>query len=313
MSKQQFLVLRGEHRVGNSVNWKYIGFEDRLVFTNGKRELEYYGNWIDKVVVFECDGERSKLLGERKKPNNDVRRELWEGDITREKLTFAQPHPHQLYPEILVDEDNGMIKLMRYPEGKVYLNRKYPPSPSDAHDFINGIYTKAWFFVNDVQPATPGEIEMLKNPEFMKALVHESFCPSRYVDTHISLANLELHGIAGVSSVPGYVEQEAVYDLVKRHGRMPGKLRKTILVWNILSKIESTVKTVREHFNYGPMVGDEVIFYKHIEPVLTEEQKQVVKNETTYLHSVTLGAIRDLKWASSIMYEDTLDKLIAVF
>lgn len=313
MAKQQFLVLRGEHRVGNSVNWKYAGFENLLAFTNGKRVIEVDGHWLDKVVVFDCDGENSKFLGERKKPNDAVRQQLWEGGITREKLSFAQPHPHQLYPEILVDEDNGMIKLMKYPEGKVYLNRKYMPTPNEAHDFINGIYTKAWFFVRDVQHATPGEIEMLKNPAFMNALVHESFCPSRYVDTHISLANLELHGIAGVSSVPGYVEQEAVYDLVKRHGRMPGKLRKTILVWNILSKIEETVNTVRAYFNYGPMVGDEVIFYKHIEPVLTEEQKQLVKNQTTHLHSVTLGAIHDLKWASSIMDEASLDKVIAVF
>jgi hypothetical protein len=187
------------------------------------------------------------------------------------------------------------------------------PSAKAAHDWVNGCYTKAWFFVNDVQKAMPSEIEMLKNPQFMNALVHESFCPNRYIDTHISLANLELHGIAGVSSVPGYVEQEAVYDLVKRHGRMPGKLRKTILVWNILTKIEETVNTVRAHFNYGPMVGDEVIFYKHIEPILTNEQKQLVKNQTTYLHSVTLSAIHDLKWASSIMDEASLDKVIAVF
>ena len=278
--------------------------------TNGKRVIEVDGHWLDKVVVFDCDGENSKFLGERKKPNNEVRRVLWEGGVTREMLTTTEPHPHQLYPEILVDEDNGMIQIMRYPEGKVYLNRKYMPSTKAAHDWVNGCYTKAWFFVPNVQAATFGEIEMLKNPEFMNALVHENFCPSRYVDTHISLANLELHGIAGVSSVQGYVEQEAVYDLVKRHGRMPVQLRKAILVWNILTKIIFTVDVVREKMN--SIESDEALFWKYIEPVLTPEQKDLIKSETSSL-TVSLGAVKALRWFSAVMTEASLDKVIAVF
>ena len=313
MAKQQFLAIRGMQKVGNSVNWKCVGEDERLIFTNGRREIEVAGNWLDKVVIFECDGENSKFLGERKKPNDDVRRELWEGGVTREMLTATEPHPHQLYPEILVDEDNGMIQIMRYPEGKVYLNRKYMPSAKAAHDWVNGCYTKAWFIVNHVEPVMDSEIEMLKDEKFVDALVHEHVFPSRYSETHYPLWALEIHGLAGVSSVPGYIEQDAVYDLIKRHGRMPRPLRKLILSWNILSKIESTVDAVRKHFNYGPMVSDEVIFSKHIEPVLTEEQKQLIKNQTSYIHSVTLAAVHELKWFSSIMKEEELDKIIAVF
>jgi len=315
MANQKFVVKYGEiDRVGNSVNWTYHATEEGIFFTNGAKEQDVYvpGNWIGKHVIFSCDGPRSKFLGEIKKPKDPARRILWEKEgVYRHMITYDYPFETK-YPEIIVDEKTGIVRIMKHPCGAYFINPDVPPTEEEANAFVNKQYTKAWF-TEPVCTATQAEINMLSDQKFMKALAHESIVPARYIDTHISKWALEIHGISGVSDVPGYVKQADVIDLIKRHQKMPKKLCKTILVWLILGQLIATVQRLRERFNYGPMVPDTEIFYKHIEPVLEEPQKEMIKNKTCYKYQVGLHAIQDLQYFSTIMKEKDLDEIISVF
>lgn len=93
MAQQRFVVTEGDHKVGNSVAWRYTATGEGITFYNQsipEHVVKVDGNFINKDVAFVCRGELSTFLGEVVQPKDPRAQIMWYYGFT--KATRVRPH-----------------------------------------------------------------------------------------------------------------------------------------------------------------------------------------------------------------------------